>query len=411
MVACPACGASITLRALGQSVMVACPSCGSQIDISRPDIQLIRKYNEQTRQLHIPLGSRGKLRGQTYEVIGAMRRVAAGYGWEEYLLFNPYVGFRWLVYDHGHWNFGQMIKDTSSVQPDRGLPYQGHVFRKFEQSMVMVDWVVGEFYWRVATGDRAQSTDYISPPWMLSREVALDEVTWTILEDVEPAEVEAAFHIQSPDRLSPGINQPNTARQQLHAVRRLALVAIGVAFLIQIVSAIRAHDTTIDIGSYELIHRASDETQVYGPFELTASHSVNQLVARASISNAWVELRGNLVNTDTGTNYPFYDTFEYYSGRDNDGFWSEGTTAGVALISGVPAGTYNLVVDGTSADQNGHPVASSVQLALRHDVVAWRNFWLAVALILLYPLYLVVSSARAERQRWQDSSYSLMKKD
>src|ERR1700691_6056614 len=84
IVPCPACGASLTLRAIGQSVMIACPSCGSQIDVSRPDIRLIQKYTLATRALHIPLGARGSLRKQTFEVIGAMGRSSGGARWEEY---------------------------------------------------------------------------------------------------------------------------------------------------------------------------------------------------------------------------------------------------------------------------------------------------------------------------------------
>jgi len=403
MLACPACGASITLRALGQSVVVACPSCGSEIDVSRAEIRLIRKYNEQIRLLHIALGTRGKLRGQVFEVIGAMRRVASGYGWEEYLLFNPYVGFRWLVYDRGHWNFGQMIKDTSSVQIDRGLPFQGHMFRRFDQSDVVVDWVVGEFYWRVTKGERVQSTDYIAPPWMLSCERADGEITWTILEYIEPAEIQAAFHAQGTERMSLGTNQPNSASQDLRSLRKIALIAMLIAFLLQLLSAVRAHDFYQPVGRYELIHSASDETQVYGPYTFTAGHSVNRLDASAPLNNAWVELQGSLVNTDTGKSYPFVNSLQYYSGRDSDGSWSEGSSRGSVLIGGVPAGTYNLVVDGSSGDQTGRPVAAYVDLGLTHDVVTWRNFWIAILLIALYPLYLAVRVS--ERQRWADSPY------
>jgi hypothetical protein len=388
--------------------MVACPSCGSEIDISRPEIRLIRKYNEQIRLLHIPLGTRGKLRGQMFEVIGAMRRVAAGYGWEEYLLFNPYVGFRWLVYDHGHWNFGQMIKDTSSVQIDRGFPYQGHLFRRFDQSAVVVDWVVGEFYWRVTSGERVQSTDYIAPPWMLSCERADGEITWTILEYIEPAEVKAAFHAQGAERRSLGTNQPNTASQQLRSVRRIALIAIGIAFVLQLLSAVRARETYEPVGRYNLVHSASDETQVYGPYAFTAGHSINRLDASAPLNNGWVELQGSLVDTDTGKSYPFVNSFQYYSGHDSDGYWSEGSSQGSVLISEVPSGMYDLVVDGSSGDQNGRPLAAYVDLGLTHDVVTWRNFWLAVLFIAIYPVYLAIRSGMSERQRWMDSPYSTM---
>ena len=406
MVSCPACGASITLRALGQSVMVACPSCGSQIDVSRPDIALIRRYNEATRQLHVPLGSRGKLRGQTFEVIGAMRRSSAAFYWEEYLLFNPFVGFRWLVCDHGHWSLGQMIKDTSNLHPDIGRPYQGHVFRKYAMDSVVVDWVVGEFYWRVTTGETVLATDYIAPPWMLSCEKAAGEVTWTLLQYLEPAEVEAAFHIRSPERISLGINQPNAAGEELHLIRRLAGLAIGLAFLIQLVFAAQARNVYASLGSYNLIHRVSDETQVYGPFTLTARHSILEVSANAPLDNAWVELQGSLVNADTGQQYHFVNAFQYYHGYDSDGSWSDGSSSGRALIGGVPAGTYNVLVDGTSGNQYGRPVEASVQLGLTQDLMTWRNFWICIVIILLYPLYLLARSLSYERARWADSNLS-----
>ena len=49
----------------------------------------------------IPLGTRGKIRGTDYEVIGFERRTihvdGAAYSWHEYVLFNPFKGFRYLT--------------------------------------------------------------------------------------------------------------------------------------------------------------------------------------------------------------------------------------------------------------------------------------------------------------------------
>lgn len=406
MVACPACGASITLRALGQSVMTACPSCGSYIDVSRPDIQLIQRYTAATRSLRIPLGTRGTLHKQTFEVIGAMGRSSNGERWEEYLLFSPFIGFRWLVHDHGHWNLGQMIKDTSALHPEAGVPYQGRRYRKYAMDMVNVDWVVGEFYWRVSMGDKVLATDYIAPPMMLSCEKSRDEVTWTSLEYIDPAEIAAAFHVQNVERSYLGINQPNVAAQSLHSVRRLAFWAIALAFVIQLVCSALAKDKVIPLGTYNLKHKASEETQVYGPFSLPRAHSVEEVVASSSIDNAWVELQGTLTNSDTGQSYRFVNAFQYYHGYDSDGSWTEGGRNGGALIGSVPAGTYTLVVDGTSGDNSGRPLDSTLQIGLRYDVVVWRNFWISVLLILAYPLYLAFRSGVAERERWSDSNYS-----
>lgn len=112
---CPACGAPVTLRALGASVMVACPSCRSQIDVSTPDIQIIKKFKAAAQRFDLPLGARGRLRGNTYVIVGAMVRSNGGFQWQEFLLFNPYIGFRWLICDQGHWSLAATIKDVSAI--------------------------------------------------------------------------------------------------------------------------------------------------------------------------------------------------------------------------------------------------------------------------------------------------------
>ncbi len=405
MVACPACGASLTLRALGQSVTAACPSCGSLIDVARPDIQLIRQYTEQTRQLRIPLGSRGKVRGQLWQLIGAMQRSAADAAWEEYLLFNPYLGFRWLVYADGRWSLGHMLRDTSALHPEKGQPYLGHLFRQLDSGTVTVGWVVGEFYWRVTTGEQVLATDFAAPPLMLSREKSGSEVVWTLLEYLQPQEVETAFRIAGAERSnaniadSDGVQQPNQAWATLRQIRRTVFYALVAAFLLQIIGEIAARSTTIDVGTYDLQHDSADETRIYGPYILRPSRSAAQLLATAPLDNAWVQLQGSLENTTTGQSYRFDGSFQYYHGVDSDGSWHEGASSSSVYLSGLPAGTYDLVVDGISGDQNGQPLSSQVALKLQLNAVCWRNFWLSVALILAYPVYLIYQGVRFERER------------
>jgi uncharacterized protein YdeI (BOF family) len=397
MVACPACGASLTLRALGQSVSAACPSCGSLIDVSRPDVQLIRKYEGLARQLRLTLGTRGQLRGTLFQVIGAMQRHSEGASWEEYLLFNPYVGFRWLVYDEANWSLGRMIRDTSNVQPERGVPYQGQMFRRDNQAAAEVGWVVGEFYWRVATGERVMATDYVGSSAMLSREQSGDEITWTWLDTLRPGEVETAFHLPDAAQLSAAGSPGNPYWQRLCAIRRLAFYAVVAAFLLQILGVFMAHGKTIDVGSFDLHQRYASgaETQVFGPYELPSAHSAAAVIASAPLDNAWIQLRGSLVNTVSGKSFPFTDSLQYYHGDDSDGSWTEGSPTARALISEVPAGSYNLVVDGGSGDQNGQPLDAAVNLKLQLNAVTWQNFWLVTAAILSYPVYLLIRSIGA----------------
>lgn len=105
---CPSCGGTVTLRAPGKTLAIACTQCRSVIDAQDPKHKILSEYNKGAHiDPALPLGSRGKLRGEELEVIGYLRRAVNYYGvnyeWAEYLLFNPYKGFRWLVESDGHW--------------------------------------------------------------------------------------------------------------------------------------------------------------------------------------------------------------------------------------------------------------------------------------------------------------------
>jgi hypothetical protein len=401
-VTCPGCGASIPLRALGQSVMVACPSCQSTIDVSQPEIRLIQKFNEEARRLRLALGTRGTLRGQALEVVGAMGRSANGYAWEEYLLFSPYLGFRWLVFDQGHWNFGKAIKDSAGLEGSAHPVYEGHNYRWAQGGQATVDWVLGEFYWRVRAGDVADTTDYAAPPYLLSREEAAGEVTWTLLSWMDPAEIDAAFHIATPPPAEAAVNQPNPYRERLQSVRRIVRVALALALVLQALTWLVDRSTSVPLGVYTFDREVAGEEQVFGPITLRSGRSLNELSARAELDNNWIELECALVNDTTGEVFRFENNFEFYTGSDSDGAWSEGGRNGSTLVTEIPAGSYHLVVSGSGGAQNGQPAAPPVSLTLRHDVVPWRNFWLAVLAILAYPAYLFLRGMKFEQERWDD---------
>lgn len=403
-VSCPSCGASITLRALGQSVMVSCPSCATQLDVSRPDIQIIRKYREKASGLRIPLGKRGVLRRQMFEVVGAMQRSVDGYSWHEYLLFNPYTGFRWLVSDSGHWSLGRTVRGDVTVSADDSVEFEGRRYKKFQQGRPVVDWVIGEFYWRVAVGDRVSSSDYISPPFMLSRESSADENIWTQLEYIEPVEIQVAFGASKPIQSGVAPNQPNPVAGSTAQIKRVAIAALALAVLIQAFTVSYSRSRDVPVGRYSFFDPKPE--QVFGPFTFDAPFSLNELMASAPLRNSWAELDCTLVNVTTGKSYEFTNAFSYYYGTDSDGAWSEGETQHVSAISRIPAGTYNLVVDGASGDESGQRIRDNVDLVMRHDVAPWQNFWIAVLAILLCPLYLAFRFFSFEKERWADSDFN-----
>jgi hypothetical protein len=406
---CPTCGAPIRLRALGASVMVACASCGTQIDVSKPEIQVIKKFTIALGAFQLALGARGPLRGQTYEIIGAMIRSIDGFRWTEYLLFNPYVGFRWLVEDSGHWSLAETIKDVSAIKPSGyGLAYRGADFRKYAAGDAVVEAVVGEFYWRVKVGDRASTVDYVAPPWMLSREKTGAEVIWSHLEYLEPEEVGNAFKadVRTPDSDDVAPHQPDPATQTLTVLKRWIVGALGLAVAVQVATVLVARSQSMPIGRYVPAAGRGQES-VFGPIHLEARRSLNELTATGALDNSWVDLDYALVNKATGESTEFGSGFEFYSGADSDGSWSEGSTRATALVTSLPAGDYDVVVDSASGDKSGQVLQQPITLTLRHDVVPWRNFWLAVAAIVLYPGWLAYRGLVFERNRWSASNFNI----
>lgn len=403
---CLACGAPITLRALGASVMVACPSCGTQIDVSKPEIQVIKKYNATAREFDLALGSRGVLRGKPFEIVGAMVRSSEDGSWTEYLLFNPLIGFRWLVQDRSHWSFAQTIKDISAIKPNYlGLHYDNRDFRKYAVGNAVVESVIGEFYWRVKVGDKAETIDYIAPPWLLSREKTGAELIWSLLVYLDPAEIQAAFKIQLQPRDDVAAHQPCAATETLSSLKRYIWAALGLALLLQMATVITARNQQIPIGTYTPSASHGQEA-VFGPVHLDATHSLNELTAATSLSNSWVDLDYALVRKGTGESYEFSNSVEFYSGVDSDGAWSEGSNLGSSLVPAIPAGDYDVVVDSASGDAHGAPSQTPIQLSLTHNVAPWQNFWIACAVILIYPVFLIYRRFVFERERWSDSAFN-----
>ena len=76
-----------------------------------------------------------------------------------------------------------------------------------------MEYVKGEFYWRVEQGETVRAVDYISPPLMLSQEISENEINWSLGTYMTNDEISRIFGV--PDLPKPwGVapNQPFTGR-------------------------------------------------------------------------------------------------------------------------------------------------------------------------------------------------------
>jgi hypothetical protein len=408
---CPNCGGTIALRAGGSTVSLICEHCGSTLDATRPDLRLIVQANAAMHRPLIPLGTRGTLAGTAWEVVGYQERTDEEVDWSEYLLFNPYEGYAFLVDDGRRFSLGRLLAALPEYG-HAGLVYRGEGFAPFGETYpVRVTFVVGEFYWRVRVGETADETDYVREGTMLACEESgprdSRERTWTALEMQDWGVAERAFGLEpraANDSGTPAPHEASPYRRQLRDAWLIAGLALAACLVIAVGTAFstRVLQQQITVPVTE-----TPQTTVLGPIIVTGAREKVKISGRAAgLDNMWVDLDYSLVNRATQRSYDAYATAEYYRGRDSDGAWSEGNAEPDTGLAAIPQGTYDLVIESAAhrwTDPRGTNTATSIfgtpdplasgPSSVPVTVTVDRGggfagpFWLALLAILAWPCW------------------------
>jgi hypothetical protein len=225
-----------------------------------------------------------------------------------------------------------------------------------------------------------------------------------------------AFGVAPPRNPWPPLpHQPSPYGPLLRTSAKIGLAAIAFLLLLSLVlgGQSRLLEQTLDVPM-----DGRERTVTLGPVTLTRPHQIVAVEARApNIENEWVDLDYSLVDRKTQASYDAYGLAEHYSGRDSDGPWTEGSRGKTVKIAGVPAGTYDLVVDYTGTVWTGSsysslpgdagwgstPSAQQVSLVVRSGMIFPSNF-LLIAFLMLLPLLLMLRNhIRFERARQGES--------
>src|SRR5229473_123728 len=411
---CPKCGAAITLHSFGQAVTVVCGSCHSILDAKDPHLAILQQFEAATGEVkpQIPLGTRGKLRGTDYEVVGFQRRSTKvdgiTYYWDEYVLFNPYKGIRYLSEYDEHWNDISICKVLPTGE-GTSANYLGETYKHFQTCDASTDFVLGEFPWQVRVGEHAAVTDYVHPPRVLSSEKLDKEVTWSIGEYMYGREVWDTFKLPGnpPEAMGVYENQPSPVTINVTGIW-LAFAAFTVFLLtLMAVFDMRAKKEPVlhETYQYNRADSKGESSFVTDVFELTGHPSTVEVKTFAPLSNHWMYLNYALINQDTGQAWDFGREVSYYSGYDSDGSWTEGKQNDAVVIPSVPPGRYYLRIE-PEADPSLPSIPYTVDVT--HDVPVFGIYGIAF-LALLVPV--VIISFRAytfERSRWSESDHPPM---
>ena len=448
---CPSCGAAVNLRAAGQSMSAVCGSCGAIVDTATPQLQVIQEADAAVRKLApvLPIGQRGKLLGVDCEVIGFVSRTEDSVTWFEYLLFNPWLGFQWLVSFQGHWT---IVDRLTSVPDESGstVYFAGRSYKLFAKGTATVGGVLGEFYWKVQRGEQAEVADYIAPPEIISGEVypGLAEVTWSHGRYITPKEVEEAFGVKDlPAPEGVYLNEPNPFAKKWKEIRWPFFLSLPILFLVWAFSMPRdvelvtapfvfqrppppARVPTPSViprpGSlYETIYKLQQQsrpsatpastpiistspvdpqqTLVTPHFQLTGGAQRVEIEASALVDNGWLDLDMDLVNARTNESIPAPLEISYYHGYDSDGSWTEGSQKTDIALPAVPNGEYYLTIE-PSADEKINKLPFTVRV--KSGGVFFGNCIVVLILVMFYPIMLLLRRYLREKERWSESDFS-----
>jgi hypothetical protein len=414
---CPNCGGTVQLHGYAHTLSVVCSNCKTVLDTSTPTASVLQQAQTKlNREPTIPLGTRGKFYDTVYQAIGFQARQTEVdgdiYEWNEYVLFNPYNGFRYLVEYRGHWNFVNTVKFLPAETTRggrRAAMVRGRTYLHFQTATAKTAFVMGEFPWRVHVGEEVSAMDYIAPPDMLSAEGTENELVWSHGEYMTGAQIWQAFQCKGQPPSAAGIyaNQPNPYRARARSVWRVWFWMLMLLISVAAVLSMFARDQIVLDQNYHFQAGTPGEPAFVTPvFDLQGHPSNVRIDIKTDLNNNWTYFGLALINNDTGEAFDFGREVSYYSGYDSDGRWTEGSDRDSATIPAVLPGRYYLRVEPEMDAAAARSLrAVNYEIVVRRDVPNFTWYWIAALLLLIPPIVTWYRSFSFERARWLESDY------
>lgn len=384
---CPNCGAAIELRSFTNALSVVCQSCLSVLDARDPNLKILQEAQTKQRIVpDIPLGTRGKFAEGTFEVIGFQERTTyedgLAYSWFEYLLFNPFKGFRYLTVFRGHWNYVRTL-NTLPQAAGSGVKVGDTTFKLYSNSMASTTFVLGEFPWQVMVGEQVQCTDYVAPPKVLSAETTPEEIVWSMGTYMTGDEVWKAFQLTTPVPRAFGAfeNQPSPLGDKVGSLWRSSFAMAGLAVLVAIILYSMGSGKTVYEHTFSINGASSVSFDVPGKKSNLELSTVNRTGQPIFIQYSL---------TKQGATNPLKFGRQVSSNSFGD----------TATIPSVEPGHYILSAD---PDAPTGVSTGNFEVKLRRDVPSIGWLFPALLFLLAPPILQHMRAAGFERERWSGS--------
>ncbi|MFT3713191.1 MAG: DUF4178 domain-containing protein [Archangium sp.] len=418
---CTQCNGPLELKAPDATKRVACPYCAALIKVEGGQLEFLEMLQKPPFDPRIPLGAVGKMHDPTLAtapsgnppewtciafLVRSCTVESIRYPWDEYLLWNDTLGFRWLMHSNGHWTWLTPVAAGELSLDDRLAKFGKETFRRYQSVFATTEYVAGECYWAVSAGEVARADEYIAPPRSLNVDLTNTEATCTLGVMVENATLEKTFGLRSklnpPVGIAPAMPNPFAAKMAdawtWGGLWGGALILLAIVF-----SAIGTTERYYQ-GAFSVppgAASASAEAQRFSqPFEIKESVPLEVTVLATGLNNNWLGLSIDLVNEKTNEVVAVYGEPSYYSGVTDGESWSEGSNTASITTDLVEKGTY--VLRTTPSFESGRAVDYQVTVSA-DDGAGFLCPLMIVLMLLAAPIYFTVRTNGFETAKWNEA--------
>ncbi len=419
---CTNCNGALDLKAPDATKRVACPYCGALLEVQHGTLSFLQLLEKPPFDPVIPLGAKGRLHEPTDDkptgaapewtclafLIRSTTVEGTRFPWEEYLLWNHALGFRWLMHSNGHWTWLKPIAAGEVGISFRQARYGGQSYRGYQTVFATTDYVAGECYWTVSVGELAQASEFIEPPRSINLDLTETEATFTLGAMVPGEVIEKAFSLKTklapPTGIAPAQENP-WAKKASEAWMWSGLWA-GLLVVLMMAFAITGSTETYLDQTFSIAPGAApgspDSQRFSEPFEVKANVPLELTLEANNLVNNWLGVSLDLVNEKTNEVISVYGETSYYAGMTDGESWSEGSRSDSKTTAEVDKGTYVLRV--TPGFEPGRGTDFRVKVQADDGPGACCPIFIFI-LLLLGPIYYSLRSNGFETAKWNDAVF------
>lgn len=386
---CSSCGKPYEGPRLDSTEMVVCEACGSALQLDEAETRVVGRNVGEAPAFTFSVGLPITLEGVRYEVMGRLYYVEPDEDGEypsmEYVLYNPDKGYLWLAEDNGHFTISRPYHVRFHIPPipvpKMKVQVGKEAFKVYEWGELTLRWVDGALPWTAAVGEKTRYTHLIKPPEYVDQEMTGAEIELFRGRYVDRDEIKAAIPegVRLPWSYGVYSCQPYRPAAWLSGMWR-----VGVGFLI-LNALLFLYSLVADRGTIVLKEQIA-AGQYKGeylskPFAVPRDRCILRLRGSAPLRNSWLAMDFAVVNANEEVISEFYGDASYYSGRDSEGSWSEGSRSFTSYFMVNKAGTYRLLMHaqgGTGVSGGPRNETVNVTLAV-NTTISW---YLLVSMIL-----------------------------